>query len=75
MGAIALLPAEQLCAQLRMFSAAHIKVNVFEYPCGDDVTTKMLSNLDAWMMERVTGIAHDASDSVQPTFFGTTNPN
>jgi len=48
-------PVEQLCQHLRLFHAAGMSVTVRQYPCGDEVTTKMLSDLDTWLMEQVTG--------------------
>ena len=46
---------EQVCNDLRLFHAAGLKVTLRQYPCGDDLTTKMLSDMNAWLMEEVTG--------------------
>jgi phospholipase/carboxylesterase len=46
---------EQSCADLRLVHAAGIKLHLHQYPCGDELTTKMLSDLNVWLMERVTG--------------------
>lgn len=45
----------QLCGDLRLVHSAGITVSVRQYPCGDDLTTQMLHDMDLWMMEIVTG--------------------
>ncbi|MFO0904574.1 MAG: PHB depolymerase family esterase [Pirellulales bacterium] len=50
-----LYPVERLCEDLRLFHAAGLGVTVRQYPCGDELTTKMLQDLNFWIMERVTG--------------------
>ena len=55
-------PVDQVCADLRLFHSAGMKVTLRQYPCGDEITTKILSDLDAWTMERVTGVAADEDD-------------
>lgn len=47
--------SDSLCSDIRLLHSAGMKVNVRQYPCGQEVTTKMLSDLNGWMMERVTG--------------------
>ena len=49
---------ERSCDELRLFHSAGMSVTVRQYPCGDELTTNMLSDMDRWMMEIVTGIAH-----------------
>ena len=51
---------DDLCSELRLFHSASFKVNVRQYPCGDELTTQMLHDMDVWMMERVTDVAADA---------------
>ncbi len=46
---------DTLCSDIRLLHSAGMKVNVRQYPCGQEVTTKMLSDLNVWLMERVTG--------------------
>ena len=41
----------QVCRDLRLFHAAGLSVNLRQYPCGDELTTVMLSDMDRWMME------------------------
>jgi phospholipase/carboxylesterase len=49
-------PDEQMCDEIRLFHAAHMQVHVRQYPCGDDLITPMLRDLDSWLMEQVTGM-------------------
>lgn len=49
-------PVERLCADLRLFHTAGLCVTVRHYPCGDELTSHMLHDMDLWMMEIVTGI-------------------
>ena len=46
---------EQVCKDLRLLHAAGISVTLRQYPCSDELTTRMLSDLDVWLMEIVTG--------------------
>lgn len=48
--------SDELCEELPLFHAAALKVAIRQYPCGDELTTQMLADMDAWMMEQVTGI-------------------
>jgi len=52
-------PVERLCEDLRLFHVAGMSVTVRQYPCGDELTTKMLQDLNLWIMERVTGQKHE----------------
>ena len=47
--------SEDLCDELPLFHTAALKVAIRQYPCGDELTTQMLADMDAWMMEHVTG--------------------
>jgi phospholipase/carboxylesterase len=49
-------PVERLCENLRLFHTAGMNVTVRHYPCGDDLTSHMLHDMDVWMMEIVTGV-------------------
>ena len=40
-----------------LFHAAGMSVTLRQYPCGDELTTQMLRDLDVWLMEQVTGVA------------------
>jgi phospholipase/carboxylesterase len=48
--------ADRVCEDLRLFHTAGLSVTLRQYPCGDEITTQMLSDMDAWMMEQVTGV-------------------
>jgi phospholipase/carboxylesterase len=60
--------AHTICNELRLFHAAGLQVMLRQYPCGDELTTQMLHDLNAWIMERVTGesMTTDADLSVFP---------
>lgn len=47
---------DRVCEELRLFHAAHLKVHLRQYTCGDELMTPMLRDLDAWLMEQVTGL-------------------
>ena len=53
---------DQVCSDLRLFHSAGMKVTLRQYPCGDDITTKMLADMNTWIMEQVTGFP-TATDS------------
>jgi len=59
--------ADNLAADLNLMHAASLKVALRLYPCGDEIRTKMLSDLNEWLMERVTGIAV-TEGSAEPAF-------
>lgn len=54
-------PVRQLCDELRLFHVAGMSLNVRQYPCGQELTTQMLSDLNSWMMQVVTGVDMDSS--------------
>jgi len=58
-------PIDLVCQELRLFHAAGLGVTVRQYPCGDELDTQMLKDIDTWIMEHVTG----ATSSEKPTFF------
>jgi phospholipase/carboxylesterase len=60
-------PVERTCDELRLFHSAGLSVSVRQYPCADELDSLMLRDMDAWIMERVTGIASD-SGSDAPSF-------
>ena len=57
-------PAEKICEELRLFHAASLHVTLSLYPCGDELTTKMLDDMHAWIMERINGVSEPAADNV-----------
>jgi phospholipase/carboxylesterase len=54
-------PIHRVCDELRLFHAAGMSLNLRQYPCGHELTTQMLSDLDIWMMEIVTGDSASAT--------------
>jgi len=46
---------EQACDDLRLLHTAGMTVALRQYPCGDEIVSRMLSDMDRWMMEQVTG--------------------
>src|SRR5262245_1918935 len=54
----------QVCQELALFHAAGMCVTLRQYPCGDEITTQMLHDLDVWLMEQVTGVA--TADECEP---------
>ncbi len=46
----------QVCETIRLFHIAKLKVNLFQYPCPQQLTTTMLEDMDRWIMEQVTGM-------------------
>jgi phospholipase/carboxylesterase len=50
-------PPDVTHGELRLFHAAGLHVTVRQYPCGDELTTKMLHDMHVWMMEQMQGEA------------------
>lgn len=46
---------ETICDELRLFHTAALQVTLRQYPCGDELTTQMLHDVDTWIMERISG--------------------
>jgi phospholipase/carboxylesterase len=46
-------PEAEVCDTLRLFHAAGMSVCLRQYPCGDDLMTNMLSDMDCWIMEQL----------------------
>lgn len=57
-------PTDRVCQELSLFHAAAMSVTLRQYPCDDEMTTQMLSDLDRWLMEQVTGVS--AADEANP---------
>lgn len=54
-----LYPVDRTCEELRLFHAAGLCVTIRQYPCGDELDSLMLHDMDVWMMEQVTGARMD----------------
>ena len=48
-------PVERTCDELRLFHAAGMHVTLRQYPWGDELNPQMLHDMNAWIMEQVTG--------------------
>jgi phospholipase/carboxylesterase len=59
-------PVSRVCQELRLFHVAGLSLNLRQYPCGHEVTTQMLSDLDVWIMEIVTGTSSKTSAPTWP---------
>ena len=46
-------PPQAVCENLRLMYSAGLSVNLRQYPCGDELTTCMLSDMDRWIMEQI----------------------
>ena len=57
----------RVCQELSLFHAAGLSVTLRQYPCGDELTTQMLSDLDVWLMEQVTGVPTAAEPAPLPS--------
>jgi len=44
---------KQACEDLRLLHAGGFSLDLRQYPCGDELTTKMLSDLDQWILNRI----------------------
>ena len=56
-----------VCRDLRLLHAAGMSATIHQYPCEQEVTTKMLSDLNSWIMERVSGVPANAGCYDDPT--------
>ena len=59
-------PVERTCAELRLFHAAGLAVTLRQYPCGDELSTQMLHDMNVWVMEQVTGVEMHSEQQGQP---------
>ena len=59
---------DQSCEELRLFHAAGMAVSLRQYPCGDELDSNMLRDMNAWIMELVTGTPadYDAATPCEP---------
>lgn len=57
-------PVAHVARDLRLLHTAGMGVMVRQYPCGDDLTTCMLSDLDRWMMDHIAATANVCRDTV-----------
>jgi phospholipase/carboxylesterase len=48
-------PTASVCDNLKLFHSAGMQVALRQYPCGHQITSDMLSDMDRWLMEQITG--------------------
>jgi phospholipase/carboxylesterase len=48
---------EHVCQDLRLIYTAGMAVNLRQYPCGDELTTHMLTDMDRWIMDQLAATA------------------
>ena len=53
-------PASAVCENLRLMHTAGMSVTLRQYPCGHELMTQMLADIDRWIIEQIT-----SADSVQ----------
>lgn len=46
-------PEAAVCEHLRLFHSAGMSVHLRQYPCGDDLLTNMLADMDRWIMDHI----------------------
>ena len=56
-----LYPEHTVCENLRLLYTTGMAVNLRQYPCGDELTTLMLADMDRWIMEQVAAPVEAAS--------------
>jgi len=64
---------ETACQEMRLFHTAGLKAAIRQYPCEDELDTQMLSDLNSWLMEQVTGTVELAPPSPTPWLQGEEN--
>jgi phospholipase/carboxylesterase len=56
----------RVCEDLRLIYAAGMSISLRQYPCGDDLTTNMLSDIDRWIMQQISTPVVAAETRAQP---------
>jgi phospholipase/carboxylesterase len=54
-------PAQRTCEDLRLFHIASLRVALRLYVQDEELTTQMLQDMNAWMMECITGVKAESS--------------
>lgn len=57
-------PVEKTCDELRLFHSAGMHVTLRQYPCGDELNTQMLHDMNGWMMEQITEAASSEAEDL-----------
>jgi phospholipase/carboxylesterase len=66
-------PLDVSCRELRLFHAASLHVTLRQYPCGDELTTQMLHDMNVWMRERISSAVTDAAECREAALPGEPN--
>jgi len=53
-------PLSQVCDDLRLLHSAGMSVALRQYPCGQELMSHMLSDLDRWLMEQIAPVSSTA---------------
>ncbi len=59
-------PPPAVCADLRLIYAAGMSISLRQYPCGDDLTTHMLADVDRWIMQQIAAPVVATENRAQP---------
>ena len=59
-------PPPAVCSDLRLIYAAGMSISLRQYPCGDDLTTHMLADVDRWIMQQIATPVVAAENRAQP---------
>lgn len=59
-------PVDTACAELRLFHAAGMNVTLRQYPGHGGLHPQMLRDVNAWIMEQVTGVPRAEAESLSP---------
>lgn len=55
-------PEPEVCRTLRLLHSAGMSVNLRQYPCGDEVTSDTLADMDRWIMEQISSTQPATAD-------------
>jgi phospholipase/carboxylesterase len=58
----------QVCDTLPILHAASLSVDIRQYPCGNELLSNMLCDLNGWLMERVTSQPANLETTVEESF-------
>jgi hypothetical protein len=59
---------QQVCQSLPVLHSASLKADIRQYPCGDDLLSNMLVDMNNWLMERVTQQPSSSESHVEQSF-------
>lgn len=59
---------DHVCEALPILHAAKLSVNIRQYPCGDELLSNMLTDMNCWMMQKVTNQPIQFADTHEESF-------